>query len=320
MSRPTNPAIGTLVLDKRPLVSIEKTTSLANALEIMETNRILSVPVKGDAETPPESEDLPYIGVIDITDILMYVAFGNFKEVEGMEIAPPAPEQLSGEKLSSIFAGDIVGIALKIQTGSFYSGVYEVSPNTPLSEILHLTRGGIQRILIRPSNDQFKVLSQIDILNHLAAVADELKPITSQTVEEADLLRPEEFNELCVVNEKTIVLTAYRRMLKYKGDALAVVDDSGKLMTTMSPSDLRMLWEKTKDLKLVLGTVGEFLKVVYGGFLRPPISVRKTDTVAKAMTHCVLGKVHRVWVVDDEDKPIQCVRIQDILSKFQGAL
>lgn len=304
-----------LVSGKQDLVVVEGKASVAKALLLMQQFGVLSLPVLNDKYDSKDVESVPFSGVIDITDILMYVAFGNFSETSQ---DTPTPEQLSGEKLSFVTVNDVVGAALKLQVGMFYNGLYILKQDETLQRAMELSRGGVQRVLVDFGEGRYKVLSQMDMLRFITTCDEDwVEEVSNKTVQSlAFASRTDEFNELSTMKTTESALTGFRRMLRNKSDAVAVLNDDGKLVATLSPSDLRFLFERTGSLKDVLMPVVEFLADVHGTSSRKQLKVKETDEVRAALYKCVLGKVHRVWVTGEDGKPKACLRIQDILDEL----
>jgi len=285
---------------------------------LMQQFGVLSLPVVNDKYDFKDPESAPFSGVVDITDILMFVAFGNFNEAPQ---TTPTPEQLSGEKMSFITVSDVVGAALQLQTGGFFNGVYLLKQNDSLNQALDLSRGGVQRVLVDFGGTQFKILSQMDILGYLSICDEEwMDDVFTRKIDSVTAIqRNDEFNELCTMKSSETALIGFRRMLRNKADAVAVLNDDGKLVATLSPSDLRFLFERTGSLKGVLLPVVDFLADIHGSVIRNQLKVKETDEIRMAVFKCVLGKVHRVWVVDEEGRPKACLRVQDILDELREA-
>jgi len=301
------------------MVVVDTKTSLAKALLLMQQFGILSLPVVNEKYDFKDPESEPFSGVVDITDILMFVAFGNFNELQVK--ATPSPEQLSGEKMSYITVSDVVGAALQLQTGSFFTGVYVLKQTDTLNRALELSRGGVQRVMVDYGGNRFKLITQMDILGHLSICEDEwIENVFTRKIDTvAAMERNDEFNELCTMKSTESALTGFRRMLRNKADAVAVLDDDGKLVATLSPSDLRFLFERTGSLKGVLYPVIDFLADIHGTDTRKQLKVKESDDIRTAVYKCVMGKVHRVWVVDEEGRPKACLRVQDILDEIHQA-
>eukprot|EP00475_Leptophrys_vorax_P015829 TRINITY_DN2219_c0_g1_i1.p1 TRINITY_DN2219_c0_g1~~TRINITY_DN2219_c0_g1_i1.p1 ORF type:complete len:326 (-),score=101.49 TRINITY_DN2219_c0_g1_i1:128-1105(-) len=307
-----------LVSGKQDLVVVDGRASVAKALLLMQQFGVLSLPVLNDKFDSKDAESVPFSGIIDITDILMYVAFGNFSETSD---AIPTAEQLSGEKLSFLTVNDVVGAALKLQVGMFYNGLFILKEEDSVKRALELSRGGVQRVLVDCGEGRYKVLSQMDILRFIATCDEDwVEEVSNKTLQSLSSIgRNDDFNELSTMKTTESALTGFRRMLRNKSDAVAVLNDDGKLVATLSPSDLRFLFERTGSLKDVLMSVVDFLADVHGTSSRKQLKVKETDEVRAAIFKCVLGKVHRVWVTGDDGKPKACLRIQDILDELYEA-
>lgn len=310
-------SVGQLVLDKRALVSVKSSDTIEKALDLLQIHHVLSLPILNEDAETFSSE--PFIGVIDILDILVYLAFGNFSEMTKTVTS----KDLSGDRLKTVTVGDIFGVANEMETQMWHSGLYVQESTKSVWDTMYQFQGGFQRVLIK-SKDQFKVLSQIDVVAFLLTIAPQhaqLQSIMGKTIEEENLILPQkEFNELCTVFSDEKALNAYRKLLRHKADAVAVLERStGELITTLSPSDLRFLHQKTGGFDLLLEPVSKFLEEIHYGSLRYPVTVSADSTLATAMNHCVFWKIHRVWVVSDAGVPIACVRLQDLLARFQAS-
>ena len=310
------------MLDKKPLVALKATTTLDKALDVLQMYHILSVPIENNAYNGSDSSVDPFIGVLDITDILVYLAFDNFKD-DSSEITS---DSLNGSKLAQVSVDQVFGVANEMATFYWHSGLFIAESDRTIWDTIDLFKGGFQRVLVKTEiagKPSFKVLSQTDVVSFLASAANShasTRDIFGKTLKECDLIQPEqEFNELCRVFADESALSAYRKMIRHKADAIAVVQrETGELLTTLSPSDLRYLHQKTGSFELLLRPVQEFLENVHHGVLRYPVTVNETNSVGMAMSNCVLWKIHRVWVIDSSNRPVASVRLQDLLARFQS--
>lgn len=92
-----------------------------------------------------------------------------------------------------------------------------------------------------------------------------------------------------------------------------IIDETGKLIGNLSPSDLRFM-TKSK-LKSILLPVMEFLKVMHDGKAPEPIVCKPNDSTKSVLVKALASKIHRVWVVDEENRPLGVVSFSDIISK-----
>lgn len=306
--------------DKASLVSVPPATSLDEALALMQSRNVLSLPVRSasfEEKKVVSAED--FEGIVDILDILVLVAYGNFR----IDDKESSPEQVSGQKLNELKVSDLIGAERELSTGFWDNGITIVSASRNLFDTLDCFVVGERRVLVDLNESLygsgFRVLSQLDVLQYLVAQGKSaLESIASRSLSECGLLSADSFNELCIASQDTSTLSAYRKMITWKGDAVAITNASGVLVGTLSPTDLRVLWSKTSSLEKCLVSLEEFMKFLYGSF-RTPVTVGPESTLFEAMERCVAAKIHRVWATDSSGKPIACIRTQDMLIKFSGA-
>jgi len=108
------------------------------------------------------------------------------------------------------------------------------------------------------------------------------------------------------------LLTAFKNLYEEYVTGLAAIDTNGVLRGNISASDLKYLnvhnpAEFIKNLSL---PVGQYIKD------KAPIVVTPNDTMEKLLEKIKLNKVHRVYVVDKDNKPIQVISLGDIMSQL----
>jgi len=96
--------------------------------------------------------------------------------------------------------------------------------------------------------------------------------------------------------------------------AVAIVDDDGKLVDVLSVSDLRLIGHDLTKLERVTRTVEEFSS--FKTTKVAPVVVYACDTVAYVTQRLLENKIHRLYVVDGENKPIGVVTLGDFLHLF----
>ena len=92
------------------------------------------------------------------------------------------------------------------------------------------------------------------------------------------------------------------------------------MVGNLSCSDLRGTVAHRESLESLLFPVYKFLETrnILAFNLRPDQirSVQPTDTVSIAARLALDSRIHRVWIVDKDDKPIGVVTLSDMLSLF----
>jgi CBS domain-containing protein len=105
---------------------------------------------------------------------------------------------------------------------------------------------------------------------------------------------------------------AFMEMVTHGSDSAAVVDDSGKLLATISVSDLKGLTRR--NCGILREPLYQFLKRDWSrGWWNRPITVSLSDPLYFVVLQFVSSKVHRMYIVDEEQKPIGDVNLLDAL-------
>jgi CBS domain-containing protein len=137
----------------------------------------------------------------------------------------------------------------------------------------------------------------------------------------------------------TTVIDAFRIMRNNSVSSVAIVTEAdGKLLSAFSETDIAYFSE---DLMMALGlTVSQFIflrhnkkpRIIHGVFsgadaydaaLQNPafdawrVCCKLEDKLEDVLEMMSQGAVHRIWVCDDDKKPIGCISLVDILAAFQ---
>lgn len=106
---------------------------------------------------------------------------------------------------------------------------------------------------------------------------------------------------------------AFIHMTDRRLDSAAVVDDAGKLIATVSASDLKGL---TRRNCVILGQpLDDFLNREWRrGWWNRPLTVKLEDPLYFVVLQFVSTKVHRMYVLDNDGKPIGELNLLDVLN------
>jgi len=187
-----------------------------------------------------------------------------------------------------------------------------LSNKNPLDLYLYHKRI-ISDIVITPttfiavSHTQARLLTQTDVVKFLYE-KDITNPFRVQTVQELNLLHWG--SKVAKVDHSATALTGFRYIYREQVGAIAVTDNDGKIVGTLSASDVRFLSEShLQDLFL---PVLEFL-AKYGLSNRTTIHVTTASTLEETMKVILEGKVHRAWVCDKAMKVTGVITMSDII-------
>jgi len=114
------------------------------------------------------------------------------------------------------------------------------------------------------------------------------------------------------------VINTFRILDQKNKSGIALIDNDGRLVGTTTGKDLG-LFLKSPTLATLNQSIFDHLKNIRTDSIdikTPCISVFPTDTLSRAIALIAATRVHRVFVVDDEEhfRPIQVISVTDILN------
>jgi CBS domain-containing protein len=179
-----------------------------------------------------------------------------------------------------------------------------IQPSTAnVKDTIELMGKGVYRLLVDCGNNKFKILSQSDLARFFLQHWEKFKF--------KDAIVSEAFKQKTVHKISTAhsALKGFQSIRLYQVNVFVVVDEHGKLVGTLSGSDLRGLsHDKVTNVML---PVMEFLKGQRQGG-QQPVTCKNTDTVQSVIQKLVSEKVHRIWMIDDAHHPIGVISLSDI--------
>ncbi|KAF9970273.1 hypothetical protein BGZ73_007036 [Actinomortierella ambigua] len=315
------------VLDEKPnqapLVDIHVSTTVEKVFETLLTHDFLSVPVYRIFNNVKD-----YVAIIDAYDLL-----SSIEERGITEESVTSPN----EEFLAMPVAILVGMTINS------SKLWTCTPSTPLTQLIELfTKQRVHRVLVLeeiPVNtDEVddedivprqqpngRLLSQTDVVRYLLANNHELgaildinaDQIAGHALKYQEEIDPDSIDQLkrnpITITIQDQALKALQLMASSHASSIAVVDSTGALVAEMSAADLRGINpDRFKDLTK---PVMVFLKSSKDS-LRRPLSCRPRFSLGQIMSGVVRTHSHRSWLVDDEDRPVGCISLSDILSVF----
>lgn len=179
------------------------------------------------------------------------------------------------------------------------------------SKVISKFAKGIHRIPLQDEKEELKMtISKTAFIQFLLPFfeADESG---KKTVGELDL-GPK---DLSTIKEDEAVINGFLEIEKRRIYALPVVDSEGKIVGNLSATDMKQFSKDhipsfTLDAKFWLKTHSEkSLK---------PVTCTKSTTFYEVLK--TLTQVHRVWIVDDNNKPIGVISQTDVFKHIKNLL
>lgn len=288
MSAFRNTLIQDIVKDLPDILYVKHSDSIAKTLDLLLQNHVQSVGIYCDTETC-------FIGLVSVLDIMTWVALAFYP------LDDPDSEVKAQRSLDKPI-GEIHGIFHE-ETRK----IWNFEKDMTLGEILEPFSKGVHRAVVALSDDKFKIITQTDVIRFAFAKKDQF-PEFAKTVEELKLGGCP--NDLYTLKSNETALMGFRKMDMEYYFAVPIVDpDTGVLVGTLSASDIRNV--SPDNIHQVKLPVKEFLTK-----FREPVVAKKGTTMETIVRNILTSGVHRVWLVDDGNKPIGVVSLSDIISRL----
>lgn len=285
-------------------------TSVREGLEQMKAKGCTSAPVK-------DFESRQYIGMLSVLDVVSFAidALGGWHALKRREFREFA--SLVGH---AFFETDVGEIAGKTHTGPF--------PYIPVN-YTHVTLDKlfeqvfareIHRVPIADATESIvHILSQSNAVRFVHKHIGEMKR-AGETIEELGMIGGR--GTVVTVRDDTRAIEALRVILSNKVQGVAIVKHTdGTIVGSFSASDLKLLTED--GFQYLTRPVVEFITIVRAQahhrtdaiiHVPKPVTVTASATLAAVVKTVVEHKIHRVFVVDEENKPIGIVTLTDIIE------
>ncbi|CAJ1955056.1 unnamed protein product [Sphenostylis stenocarpa] len=348
-----------MMVDKKRLVEVPYTASLAQTMSTLVANKIVAVPVaappgqwigaggsmivESDKQTGAVRKH--YIGMVTMLDIVAHIA-GEDHLSGGDNITEDLAERMS-DPVSSIIGNSFEGLSL-----------WTLNPNTSLLDCMEVFSKGVHRAMVpvdgleenvssgvelTESASSYQMLTQMDMLRFLHGHAGELHSILSRSVQDlgADTV------QIYAITDRTKLVHAIKCLKAAMLNAVPIVratdvgqDDHKqlingrcrKLIGTFSATDLRGC--HISSLKSWLGISAlAFTEEVESSPLYTDSDMQNRASSRRELVACyaesplseviekaVTSHVHRVWVVDQEGLLMGVVSLTDVIRVIRHSL
>jgi len=196
-----------------------------------------------------------------------------------------------------------------------------------VNKLLDVFSVGVHRILVSHKSATtpfWSFLSQTDVLRYLKVQSyrrqSKVGEIFLSRLNDLKLVGNNsssggEEKKIRSIAENSSAITGFRHMISNNElSALPIVNDKGQLVGTLSSSDFRGIG--LDNFKNSLLPVNRFIVLSRGGKKQYQLTVRSDEVLSSVVDKLLLRAVHRVWVVDQDNKPIEVVSLTDIIRTF----
>jgi len=262
-----------------------------SVFEKLITNKILSTPCYD-----PMAQK--YVGFIDLADIV-YFLLDNLSE-EQIRTGHKAPDALVNTPCKSI------------KNLSKRNKFSPVQKDASVEALLDLVEPWLHRVpVINETGEVIGVVSQSSIVQYIYTYIHLFD--IRHTVGEIQL----GYKDVHTIGEDSSVVAGFQMIREAGISGIAVVNNDGKLIGCLSLSDLRILGADFSLLKRVYMTIGEYLNYKDGDKRPQVICVSADSTITEVADIFAKHKIHRIYVVDAEKKPVGVISLGDYLKLFR---
>lgn len=289
-----------IVPKAQKLITIDSTVSVFEALELLSSKNIYSAPVK-------DKDNGSYYGFLDLVDVVVFLVqiieeksqgqneFKDFVDIVknfNLDNAKNIADLSSSNPLVPLRGKDNLGEALKI---------FE---STGTHRIPILKEEGVAEI----SN----VLTQVDVIAYLASNIKNMGAEKKKKLSELNV-QPK---KLVSVNTTTRTLDAFKLMVQNHITAVPILNEDGTLLSNLSAKDIKeiklpemMMWMNKSVLEFVQMVRSKQINVTI-----PIFSCHLHNTLEEILMKLNVLRVHRLYINDENNKPIGVLSLGDLLK------
>ncbi|XP_021844420.1 SNF1-related protein kinase regulatory subunit gamma-like PV42a [Spinacia oleracea] len=327
-----------LVVEKRRLVEVPYTATLADTMNTLVANRVMAVPVAAPPghwigaggsmimETDKHTGAVRkhYIGMVTMLDILAHLAEDDNDVVNG------------GDSTNNNDVDKKLGVTVSTIIGHCLEGLslWTLNPNTSLLDCMEVFSKGIHRAMVPldsnmdnisgvelvESSSCYRMLTQMDVIKYLKSHAQqELRDVMARTVRSTGAVT----DTILAVTHRTRAIDAIKCLRSASLQAVPIVDASDvptegdnqlingygmKIVGTFSATDIRGCPVDLMQSWLPLN-VREFMAKVYRNpshgapdLVNSPkllVSCYADSSLLEVIDKVTTKHVHRVWVLDE---------------------
>jgi len=245
-----------------------------------------------------DSEKL-FVGFVDVLDICTHILdVTNWRN----DLSVDSFKNLLWEGQN--FVSEDSGQLINISQGNPFEAV---NPDMPLIDAVRLMARGIYRLPVIENGLIVNIVSQWDILLMVCSRISLLGPQFERQLKDTTI--GSSFS-LAIPDNLDGVL-AVKFLFDNQIAGAPVVDENGRTISSFSATDLLNLTAETFPLLSL--SVRDYLLRTYG-YLKPPVCCKVTDTVENVILKMLSFKIHRVYCVDDQLKPMGVISLTDIMK------
>eukprot|EP00051_Salpingoeca_urceolata_P026089 m.476029 g.476029 ORF g.476029 m.476029 type:complete len:392 (-) comp20409_c0_seq1:653-1828(-) len=295
------PALGKLVV-------INSDTSLIEAVETLSKYNILAAPLRDVSQPDDAGWTDKYLGLFDMSKAVL--AMLDVLKPGGKEPTDLLEEARACVALQKMTAGDLA------KTNKLDPFVpVDQDSGTLLDPMLLCGIHGVRRVPVvkTPGGDMVNIITQSALIQTVSENLDRFVAVADTTIKANNLgtAAPKVFS----VTTDDPLAKAFELIRKHDVSAVPVVDETGAIKGNVSARDVRLVIPSSKVYKLLHLPVRNYLDVVTQKD-NSAICCTPDNTLGEVILKMVVSRIHRVYVVDEDQKPIRVLSMSNVLARF----
>jgi len=276
------------------LISADAHETVGSVFNKLAENKILSVPIYD----PKSKKFYAFLDLIDIvTNTLELQQEHPLREKLGIE-----DEEIANEPCL-----DLVN---KSQRNFFHT--IDSSDNLQKAVNELCTNKAHRLAVLNKEGELVSILTQSKIIQYLAKLVDDLH-FGNKKIKDLGLGK----TPVISVNlNKSRALDAFKTIQMSNISGVAIVDDDGTIVDNLSVSDLKLLEYNKKVFDALLEPLEKFLKRKTEDTITKPVVVTQDNTLRDVLNILTKTQVHRLYVVDDQKRPLGIITLSDLMETF----
>jgi CBS domain-containing protein len=290
---------------RKKLVLVGANQPVERALSRINTHNILSLPVV-DVNNPNGA----VIGLLDVLDIISALS-----ETLESGTARPQRRDMLFTPISDIMSkkSHPPTYIISIST-SLHDAVKQFAQNK-FSRIMIVDRPLEQTIMQQEKPEELVVglLTQSDLIRFVAENLMWIKKekIFQQTLRELGLGQ----RKPIIVDQTIQAYQAFLEIHRNGREGVALVDATGKLIANVSASNIKGMTRR--NFQLLFRPLTHFLsRDRKRGWWQLPVCTTLDTTLENSVLQFVAAKVHRMYIVDNDGKPIGEISLSDVVQQL----
>jgi len=294
--------VGALFAHHMPsIITVNKKDTMSKAFKTLIDHNILSAPVWDQTKHK-------YTSFVDMVDMVS-AAMTTFSEAELSSHTDLGLLMESALSLRNKTVGEIADHSKR-------NPYLPVESTAPLQEAIKLmTKWAVHRVpVIDSEGTLISVLTQSQVVHWLREHQSSFK-VTKETLDDLQIGQ----SGIISISWDLRAIDAFQVIWNNAISAVAVVDDDGVLVGNISVSDLKLIGYDATLISRLFYPIREFLKVISltrvedAHPIHGPVFATKSSTLGEVVRRLVETRTHRVYVVDENQKPVGVVSNLEVL-------